>query len=202
MPHVKKAELIEGVVHMPSPVSLDHGGPDGKLITWLGHYQVYTPGTELLPNTTAVLAVGANCTQSDSCLRVAPEYGGQSGNSPKRYIDGAPEWVGEVSLTTTAYDLHDKLLRHQRNGVKEYAVWRVEDRALDWFVLRDNVFCLVQPRGGLFKSKVFPGLWLDAAAMLRGDMVRVLKILDRGVGSDEHRRFVARLARQKAKAEP
>jgi hypothetical protein len=201
MPDIKKAELIEGVVYMPSPVSLDHGEPDGRLITWLGHYQTYTPGTQMLPNTTMVLEVGENCPQSDSCLRIAPEYGGQSGNNPKRYIAGAPEWVGEVSLTTVGLDLHGKLRAYQRNGVREYVVWRVKDCSIDWFVLHGDVYRKSQHRGGVFKSKALPGLWLDAMAMLKGDMAKVLKVLDNGLGSEEHRRFVARLARQKAKAE-
>jgi Uma2 family endonuclease len=201
MPHLKKAELIEGVVHMPSPVSLDHGEPDGRLITWLGYYQIYTPGTQMLPNTTTVLDIGENCPQPDSSLRIVPEYGGQSRTSPKRYVAGAPEWVGEVSLTTTGYDLHEKLVAYRRNGIKEYVVWRVADGAIDWFVLRGDVFRKMQHRDGVFKSKVFPGLWLDAAAMLQGDMAKVLKILDNGLGSEEHRRFVGRLGRQKAKGE-
>ncbi len=201
MPHLKKAELIEGVVRMPSPVSLDHCEPDGMLITWLGHYRTYTPGTQMLPNVTTVLDIGENCPQPDSCLRIAPECGGQSGTSPKRYVAGAPEWVGEVSATTTAYDLHDKLRTYQRNGVKEYVVWCVKDRSIRWFVLRGDVFRLMQGRGGLLKSRVFPGLWLDGSAMVQGDMVKVLKVLDKGLSSDTHRRFVARLARQKKQAE-
>jgi Uma2 family endonuclease len=201
MPQIKKAELIEGVVHMPSPVSLDHGEPDGMLITWLGHYRIYTPGTQMLPNVTTVLDIGENCPQPDSCLRIAPECGGQSGTSPKRYIAGAPEWVGEVSATTTAHDLHDKLRAYQRNGVKEYVVWCVKDRSIRWFVLHGDVFRTMQHRVGVVKSKIFPGLWLDSAAMLHGDMVKVLKILHKGLGSEGHRRFVARLAKQKARAE-
>ena len=45
MPHLKKAELIEGVVYMPSPVSLRHWRPDGRIHTWLGYYSARTAGT-------------------------------------------------------------------------------------------------------------------------------------------------------------
>ena len=44
---------------------------------------------------------------------------------------------------------------------------------------------------GLVKSKVFPGLWLDTAALLRGDLKGVLATLRRGLDSAEHRAFVA-----------
>src|SRR6266699_3607699 len=84
MPHIKKAELIEGVVHLPTPVSRRHGSPDGMLLTWLGNYMAYTPGTEMLPNVTVILDPNENCPQPDSCLRIVPEYGGQSRTSPKQ----------------------------------------------------------------------------------------------------------------------
>ncbi len=46
MPHVKKAELIEGVVYMPSPVSAGyHGHPDGRMATWVGTYEIETAGS-------------------------------------------------------------------------------------------------------------------------------------------------------------
>ena len=38
MPHVNKAELIEGVVYVPSPVSFDHGESHFDFVTWLGTY--------------------------------------------------------------------------------------------------------------------------------------------------------------------
>src|SRR4029434_1628974 len=45
MPHLKKAELIEGVVYMPSPVRMDqHAEPHIDLATWLGVYRAATPG--------------------------------------------------------------------------------------------------------------------------------------------------------------
>ncbi len=202
MPQVTKAELIEGVVHVASPVSLDHGEPDGIMITWLGYYRMHTPGTQMLPNTTTILDLGENCPQPDACLRIMPEYGGQSRTSDERYIAGAPEWVGEISATTASFDLHDKFRAYQRNGVQEYVVWRVADRSIDWFVLRGTVYRKIRPRGGVFRSKAFPGLWLDAAAMLEGDLATVFKVLQEGLASEAHRRFVAKLAKRKRQAEP
>ena len=45
-------------------------------------------------------------------------------------------------------------------------------------------------------SLVFPGLWLDPAAMVRSDHAGILKALERGLRSPDHRTFVGRLARR------
>jgi hypothetical protein len=201
MPDLKKAELIEGVVYMSSAVSINHGGPHGAFMAWAGFYWMSTAGTQLLDNTTVRLDLGENCPQPDGCLRILPEFGGQSKTGADNYVQGSPELAGEIAVSSVSYDLHEKLHAYQRNGVKEYLVWCVEDLSIDWFVLRDATFHPLADRHGIFKSKVFPGLWLDGIAMLEGDMAKVLKVAQAGIASDEHRRFVVRLAKQNAKAE-
>ena len=45
MPHVKKAELIEGTVYMPSPARFRmHAEPHSQLGLWLGLYATETAG--------------------------------------------------------------------------------------------------------------------------------------------------------------
>jgi Uma2 family endonuclease len=198
MSELKKAELINGVVYiMTSPVSMEHAEPDTMMLTWLGYYKAYTPGTQALANTTTILDPGENCPQPDGTLRILPEYGGRSRNSPQRYVEGGPELATEIALSRVSYDLHDKLLAYQRHGVQEYIVWRVQDEEIDWFHLRGDKYQPLVAHGGIYKSKVFPGLWLDAPAMLAGDLARVLKVLQRGIASDAHRRFVTRLAKRR-----
>jgi len=192
MPHVKKAELIEGVVYMPSPVSLEHGAPHFDVIAWLGLYRSATPGVDGFDNTTVRLDL-ENEPQPDTCLRIRPECGGQSRDSDN-YIRGAPELIAEVAASSVSYDLHDKLRAYQRNGVVEYVVWRVWDRAIDWLVLRDDRYApLPLSAAGYYQSTVFPGLWLDPAAMLRGDLAQVMAVLQAGLASPEHAEFVSRL---------
>jgi hypothetical protein len=198
MPHVKKAELIQGVVYMPSPVNMEeHAGQHFDLIGWLYVYRVYTPGVEGGDNATLRLPAGMNQPQPDACLRVRPEYGGRSHTTLDGYISGGPEFLGEVARSSASYDLHEKFNAYQLNDVLEYLVWRVEDRAIDWFRLRGGVYHKLAERRGILRSKAFPGLWLDVAAMLDRDVAQVLKVLHRGLKSDEHRRFVARLAKRK-----
>jgi Uma2 family endonuclease len=195
MPHVKKAELIEGVVYMPSPVTQeDHGAPHFDVITWLGVYRAGTPGVEGGDNSTLRLDLD-NEPQPDAFLRILPEYGGQSHQSGK-YVGGAPELIVEVAASSASYDLHDKLHAYRRNEVREYVVWRVWDRAIDWFVLRDDRYQRLQlDAEGQYRSEIFPGLWLAPAALLRSDLAQVLAVLQQGLASPEHAEFVNRLQR-------
>lgn len=194
MPNVKKAELIEGVVHIPSPVSNEsHGAPHADLITWLGVYKASTPGLQVSDNATVRLDWD-NEPQPDALLRIVPSRGGQS-RDEEGYIANGPEWVGEVAASSVSYDLHDKKEAYRRNGVREYVVWRVEDRAVDWFVLRGGGYERLKPgEDGICRSEIFPGLWLDADALLAGNMRQVLDVLNTGLQSAEHADFLGRFA--------
>ena len=197
MPHVKKAELIEGVVYLPSPVSQDdHGGPHFNVVGWLAVYQAGTPGVEGGDNSTLRLDLD-NEPQPDAFLRILPEHGGQSRNSGK-YVAGAPELIVELAASSASYDLHDKLRAYRRNEVREYVVWRVWDRAIDWFLLREDRYERLAPdAAGQYRSEVLSGLWLDAAALLRGDLAQVIAVLQQGLAAPEHAHFVSRLQQQR-----
>jgi len=196
MPHIKEAELIEGIVYMASPVrSRSHGKPHGRLMTWLGVYEAATGGTDLNDNTTVRLD-GKNEPQPDALLRY--EYGGSSSISEDDYIEGAPELVVEVAASSAANDLHDKKEAYCRNGVQEYIVWQVLNEKLDCFTLENGKYVSMEADAdGVIKSCVFPGLWLDIRALLAGDMVTVLAVLEKGLNSQEHADFLQRLSQVK-----
>ena len=140
MPEVKKAELIEGVVYMPSPVRMTrHAVPHAKFIIWLGTYQVLTPGIEIADNGTIRLEEDTE-VQPDGCLYILPALGGRTRLAADDYLEGGPELVGEIAASSVSFDLHTKLAVYERNGVQEYVVWRVADQAVDWFVLKDGRF--------------------------------------------------------------
>ena len=144
-------------------------------------------------NTTARLDL-LNEPQPDLLLLILPERGGQARITADDYIEVAPEWVGEIAASSASYDLHTKLEAYRRNGVRDYVVWRVLDREVDWFVLHgDRYDRLLPDADGLLKSTVFPGLWLDPAALVRGDLAKVLAVVQEGIASREHGDFVARL---------
>jgi Uma2 family endonuclease len=192
MPYLKKAELIEGVVYVPSPVRhRQHGSPHVQLITWLGHYQAATPGVEAGDNSTVRLDLD-NEPQPDALLLITPEHGGQTRVDADGYITDPPELIAEIAASSASYDLHPKLHAYRRNGVREYLVWQVLDREVDWFVLRAGQYERL-PLGsdGVLRSEVFAGLWLDPAVLLQGDLARVLAVGQQGVDSPEHAAFVA-----------
>jgi Uma2 family endonuclease len=123
-PDIKKAELIEGVVYMPSPVHFrSHSEPHGWIIGWLVAYCAGTPGVRLGDNATVRLDRD-NEVQPDALLRIEPEAGGSSRISEDDYVEGAPELIVEIAATSASYDLHDKLQVYRRNGVREYVVWQ------------------------------------------------------------------------------
>ncbi len=193
MQHIKKAELIEGVVHMPSPVNFKkHGQPHFDGIGWLSHYKALTPGTLGGDNSTLKLDL-KNEPQPDAFLIIAPEFGGQVKIDAEGYIVGAPELINETSASSASYNLHSKLEAYRRNRVQEYVVWRVLEHAIDWFVLEGNQFARLPCDDGIYRSRVFPGLWLDVQALLDGNLLKVLEVVQRGVATDEHQRFVASL---------
>ena len=136
MPRLKKAELVEGVVYMPSPVRHHrHGVPHSHMVIWLGFYKVRSPGLVISDNASVRLDL-ENEPQPDVQLLVDPALGGQTTVSADDYVEGAPELVAEIASSSASYDLGAKKDVFRRNGVHEYVVWRVLDREIDWFVLR------------------------------------------------------------------
>jgi len=198
MPEVKRADLINGVVYMGSPLTIDlHAEQHFDLVTWLGHYRAYSPGIQGGDNATLKLPIGMNQPQADACLRIRPEHGGRT-QTKDGYVVGGVELAAEVSASSVSFDLNEKLAAYEVNGILEYIVWRVEEKEIDWFVLKRGKYQhLPKAKDGVYKSKVFPGLWLDAEAMIKGDLIQVLEIVQKGVASPEHRRFVEKLRANK-----
>lgn len=194
MPELKKAELIEGVVYMAAAVRWDnHAGPHADLMTWLGVYRASTPGVLVGDNGSIRLDLD-NEPQPDGTMLIGPKFGGKAVLSKDDYVEGAPEFVAEISGSNVSLDMNKKMRVYLRNGVQEYLVWRVYDGEIDWFSLRQGQYeRLAADAGGIVRSGVFPGLWLDARAMVEGRLIDVLKTLQEGIGSAEHGAFLGML---------
>ncbi|MBD2484141.1 Uma2 family endonuclease [Planktothrix sp. FACHB-1365] len=194
MPNHQKAELIEGVVYMASPLRFrSHGEPHAQINTWLGVYYAATPGVLAADNTTVRLD-GENEPQPDAILLIDPNLGGQCHISEDDYIEGAPELIVEIAASSAAYDLYDKKRAYQRNGVKEYLVWQVYERQICWWKLQEGEYMPLEPdQEGVIKSQVFPGLWLEMRSLLEGNLAEVLKKLQEGIESLEHQEFIRQL---------
>jgi Uma2 family endonuclease len=194
MPDLKKAELINGEIFMPPPVSTEnHAAPHADLMFWLGLYRSATLGVLVADNGTLRVDPDDNA-QPDAMLLVLPTHGGTAPRDPRGYVRGAPELVAETAASSASYDLHAKRDLYRRAGAREYIAWRVLDGAIDWFELRRRRYqVLALPADGICRSNVFPGLWLDPHALVRGDLSAVMRVAQQGTATPEHAAFVARL---------
>jgi Uma2 family endonuclease len=194
MPYIKKAELIEGVVYVASPVRMaNHGRPHAALVGWLMVYKAATPGVDLGDNATVRLDAD-NEPQPDALLRIEPEVGGNSRISDDDYVEGVPELIAEIAASSASYDLNDKLNAYRRNGVQEYIVWQIYENRLNWFSLQEGRYVTLEPDGvGVIRSQIFPGLWLAVNALREGGLAEVLAVLQQGLQTAEHQAFVEHL---------
>ena len=176
-PEIKRAELVEGVVYVGSPVRADlHAEPHARVVAWLGAYWASHPYLRLSDNGTVILD-SDNEVQPDACLW--QEEAGGTHVTEDHYIQGAPQLVVEVAASSASYDLHEKLRAYRRNGVREYIVWRVLDGAIGWLRLRDGEYVPAEPDArGVIESEAFPGLRLTVVKMLAGDLAGVLAELE------------------------
>lgn len=193
-PELKKAELVEGVVYVASPVRHRlHGKPHASIMTWIGVYAASTPGVDFSDNAT-ILIDGENEVQPDAIMRLEAEHGGKSVVTPSDYLEGPPELVIEIAASSASYDLYDKKRVYARNGVQEYLAIQVYERKIDWFVLREGVYeTLPASDEGVLKSEVFPGLWLQPAAFWAGELAALLAVLQQGLATPEHGAFAEKL---------
>lgn len=198
MPEVKKAQLIEGIVYMPSPVRhTQHGKPHAIVVGWLTYYLSKTPQVEISDNATSRLDED-NEPQPDAMLLLPKKMGGTAWIDDDGYVSGAPDLVCEVSASSVSIDMHAKLNAYRRNGVREYLVLRTEDQAIDWFTLVDGQYQPQTPdEAGRLRSKLFPGLWLDPAALLAGDLAKLFAVVDEGVATTEHQELVKEMTQEK-----
>ena len=214
MPEGTRAELLGGVVHvnrwvengtngkacvMPPISSGGHGRPHFRLMHWLGDYAEATPGTCGEAPTTLHLTPESDAVEPDGVFYTEPEFGGHVAFGEDGYLHGAPELVIEISNTSAPHDLNLKRDIYEAAGVSEYLVWNVAVGRIVWFRRnRAGRFVEIRPdTEGVLRSAAFPGLWLDAAAMLARDFGRVGEALQRGLASPEHAKFAAKLAKKR-----
>ena len=193
-PHLKLAELLEGIVHISPPVPLAQGDRHAQICGWLGQYAAFTPGCKASTSVTWLMLEDA--PQPDCSLRILPDYGGQS-TVDRDYGSGAPELAVEVALSSAARDLGPKLRLYRAAGVQEYITVLLQESRVTWRRLVSGDYRTVDPADdGILRSAVFPGLWLDPAALLGENVPRLLEILERGLSSPEHQQFVQALSRR------
>lgn len=190
-----RAELIEGIVYVASPLKRRHGFPHLAVGAAFFAYIAATPGVEGGDNTTVILGEDAE-PQPDLYLCIKPTHGGQSRVSADDYVKGAPELIAEIAYSSRSIDLHRKRNDYARNGVREYLVVCIEDSEIRWFDLERKTEPAIEA-DKIVRPRLFPGLWIDAAALFSRDDAQLLATVQRGIASAEHADFVARLAAAK-----
>ncbi len=186
-----KAELIEGIVHVPSPLERHHGQGTIRLGGLLWMYEGSTPGAEALRNVSVILGPESE-SQPDLLMRLLPDQGGRVIETDQGILAGPPELIVEVAHSSEAIDLHGKRRDYQNGGVLEYLVLLIRDGSLRAFDLRSDKEIPVGS-DGIYRSKVFPGLWIDVDAVIKGDVQRSQRTINRGLESPEHAAFVKKL---------
>ena len=185
-PEIKRAELVDGVVYVSSPVGFEHSEPHSLVVAWLVVYRTRMPGVRTSDNGTIFLPTGDE-VQPDGCLfRLHPEgririIERREGKRKAQYLEGTPDLVFEVAASSASYDLHSKKQAYEQSGVPEYIVWQVYERRITWFRLHEGRYIEVAPdENGVIESAVFPGLRLAVTKMLGGDEAGMLAALDAG----------------------
>jgi Uma2 family endonuclease len=196
-PEDSKFELVGGIVYMASPLRWQHGTYHVALATTFGLYAARTPAVEAGDNATTILGEESE-PQPDLALRILAACGGRSRLNRKGYVVGPPELLTEIASSTRALDLHQKKYDYQRAGVGEYLVVCLEEGELHWFSLRSGR-PLTPDAHEVYRSRVFPGLWIDAQALLVCDTARLVRVVEQGLASREHAAFVRRLKAKRRK---
>ena len=192
MPDLKRAELIDGIVHMASPLSKIHGNFHTLMGFWLGSYLTATRGCSAPTDATWLMSEDS-APQPDLALCINPERGGQSRDEGK-YAAGAPELIVEISHTTSARDAGIKLRLYERCGVREYVIVRPEKKQVIWRELVDGKYREIEPSAdGILRSRVFPGLWLDQTALWNRDYAGLAAVVQQGMATAEHAEFLRKL---------
>jgi Uma2 family endonuclease len=155
-----KAELIDGVMIVHSPASIEHDDSSGFLRGLMSFFaEARRLGKVLGPDSLIHLAPGRKCAPDVFFIRQerVPMP------LPKEF-EGVPELVVEVlSPSNRRYDLRDKRLIYREAGVGE--VWFI-DSALHQIILdRRQVGSYTEDivTAGRVSSAVLPGFWIDAS---------------------------------------
>jgi len=200
MPPETRAELVGGLVYMPSPLRDDHGEVEKNISGWLFQYKRFTRGVRS-PNNATVKLDKLGEVQPDTLMWLPFALGGRATLDEAGYITGAPELIVEIARSSRAYDLGAKKADYERAGVIEYLVLELDPNQAHWFIRRDNRFeDLLPGPDGIHRSEVFPGLWLDSEALYAENLDRLVEVLEQGLATTEHAAFAATLAARQRSA--
>ena len=170
------AELIQGIVYIRGPVwHIPHGKSYGLISTWIGTYAMQHPTLQVSSGGTVVLDE-ENVVQPDVLLFRPNDSRDGVHVGDDDYVHGPPDLVCEVAATVASIDAHAKAEAYHAAGVREYLLWRAEERRVDLFERAERRFRRIETDAdGIVESRVFPCLRSDVPALLRDDVPIVLR---------------------------
>jgi Uma2 family endonuclease len=192
MPPEFRAELVDGVVVIRERrVRARHGTTSAALVYALVRYEQYTPGVSVALRVSTILG-DADELHPDVSVRLR---GGQCCVGEDDLLHGCPDLVCEiVDRETESHDLIAKRSAYDRHGAREYLAVLVHAGRHISFVRRSAGLVEEEPAPDhLWRSRAFPGLWLDPVALLAGDLNRLAVVLEQGVATPAHAAFAAEL---------
>ena len=184
VPDGRHAELVGGIVFMSPMPPPQHETVRADLNTIFTAYADATPGVTFSESTSITLGK-SDVPRPDGILRISPT---------QHQILDAPELIFEVAHNGRSIDFHRKRDRYATGGVTEYVVVNLHDKHVSWFHLRSHQE-FTADAGGLFRSRLFPGLWLNSIALLAGDMASLAAAAKEGLAAPEHAAFLQQLGR-------
>ena len=191
------AEWLEGVVTvMDTPDTESHGSPQGAAAMLLKLYEAYTPGVFAATAGGVILDEGE--LEPDVLLAIRPEFAGQMSRTADGKLTGPPELIVEIANTSVLRDTRVKRLAYERAGVREYLVHAVRDRQILCDRLVGERFEFVALDDGVFRSEIFPGLWIDCDALVAGDLPKAVATAEAGRARPEHAAFAQSLVAAEA----
>lgn len=172
MPDVKNAELIDGIVYLQYRVSAIHGMAHANLGALLCIYSKNDSNLLTASNST-VRIDDRNDAQPD--LLMMRRLGGRATIDEDDFVSGAPDLIAEIAASSVSYDLHQKKRAYLNAGVLEYLVWLTEENRIVWWRLENGDYVEIPPAAdGSLESVEFPGLVIDASAVIAGDFAKAL----------------------------
>lgn len=190
MPHIINANLINGVVYVTPHFRCAHGEANATLCGLFGSYTRRLHGIQELINITWRVDAH-NEPQPNFVARYTSRRNGNSRYDSDGFLTGVPEFVGEIADDDTVeLDAGPKRELYQRIGVREYFLWRVREKRIDWWGLVDGIYQPVPTdHAGVAHSRVFPGFRVNIPVLLRDDARQVADTIDTGLASPEYQAF-------------
>jgi len=179
-PEKLKAERINGKVYIMSPLrAVYHGNPHLLMAQWMATYAMHDP--TLIGSDNSTIRMNAdNDPQPDLCLL---RINGQTRFDDEGYIVGAPELIVEIAGSSASYDFSEKRDVYEAAGVGEYLVFETIEGRIEWWRADNGCFVDIPLDDGIYKSVLFPGLWLDAEALRAANAPKLIKTLQQGMSS-------------------